>query len=70
MKDTATGKERLYMAVTADRLSLPLAVAESAGELARLRGVKKRTVFSGICISRRLKYPRYIVVDGEEDLPF
>lgn len=26
MKDKATGKERLYMAVTKDRLSLPLAV--------------------------------------------
>lgn len=70
MEDKATGKERLYMAVTKDRLSLPLAVAESAGELARLRGVKKRTVFSGICISRRLKYPRYIVVDVDDDLPF
>lgn len=55
MKDKSTGKERLYMAVTRDRLSLPLAVADSAAELARLRGVKKRTVFSGICISRRLK---------------
>ena len=30
MKDKATGKERLYMAVTKDRLSLPLAVADSA----------------------------------------
>ena len=37
MKDKATGKERLYMAVTKDRLSLPLAVADSAAELARLR---------------------------------
>lgn len=35
MKDKATGKERLYMAVTKDRLSLPLAVADSAAELAR-----------------------------------
>ena len=40
MKDKATGKERLYMAVTKDRLSLPLAVADSAAELARLRGEK------------------------------
>lgn len=31
MKDKATGKERLYMAVTKDRLSLPLAVADSDG---------------------------------------
>ena len=52
MEDKATGKERLYMAVTKDALSLPLAVAESAGELARLR------------------YPRYIVVDVDDDLPF
>lgn len=35
MKDKATGKERLYMAVTKDRLSLPLAVADSAAEEAR-----------------------------------
>ena len=60
-------KRKIYMAVTTDALSLPLAVADSAGELARLRGVKKRTVFSGICISRKMKYPRYIVVDVEDD---
>lgn len=35
MKDKATGKERLYMAVTKDRLSLPLAVADSAADEAR-----------------------------------
>ena len=35
MKDKATGKERLYMAVTKDALSLPLAVADSPAELAR-----------------------------------
>lgn len=40
MKDKATGKERLYMAVTKDTLSLPLAVADSPAELARLRGAK------------------------------
>ena len=32
MKDKATGKERLYMAVTKDRLSLPLAVADRGKE--------------------------------------
>lgn len=41
MKDKATGKERLYMAVTKDRLSLPLAVADSAAELARLNLVEE-----------------------------
>ena len=33
MKDKSTGKERLYMAVTRDRLSLPLAVAEENAEI-------------------------------------
>lgn len=61
MKDKSKRTVRLYMAVTTD----------SAAELARLRGIKKRTVFSGICISRKMKYPRYIVVDVEDDdLPF
>ena len=48
MKDKATGKERLYMAVTKDRLSLPLAVADSAAELARLRGAKRENILFSI----------------------
>lgn len=33
-------KRKIYMAVTKDALSLPLAVADSAAELAELRGVQ------------------------------
>ena len=71
MKDKATGKERLYMAVTKDRLSLPLAVADSAAELAELRGVKKETIRSLISRGRtgKIKRPGYIVVEVEEDAP-
>ena len=72
MKDKATGKERLYMAVTKDRLSLPLAVADSVAELAELRGVKKETIRSLISRGRtgKIKRPGYIVVEVEDDLPF
>ena len=58
MKDKSTGKERLYMAVTRDRLSLPLAVADSAAELAELRGVKKETIRSLISRGRTGKIKR------------
>lgn len=37
-----------YMAVTADRFELPLAVCETAGELARAMGVRESTVFSSL----------------------
>lgn len=71
MKDKSTGKERLYMAVTRDRLSLPLAVADSAAELAELRGVKKETIRSLVSRGRtgKIKRPGYIVVEVEEDAP-
>ena len=72
MKDKATGKERLYMAVTKDRLSLPLAVADSAAELAELRGVQVETIRSLISRGRKgtVRCPGYIVVEVEDDLPF
>ena len=71
MKDKSTGKERLYMAVTKDALSLPLAVADSVAELAELRGVKKETIRSLISRGRtgKIKRPGYIVVEVEEDAP-
>ena len=69
MKDKATGKERLYMAVTKDRLSLPLAVADSAAELARLRGAN---ILCSISRWKKgtVRCPGYIVVEVEDDLPF
>lgn len=62
---------KIYMAVTKDALSLPLAVADSAAELAELRGVKKETIRSLISRGRtgKIKRPGYIVVEVEEDAP-
>ena len=45
-------KRKIYMAVTKDALSLPLAVADSVAELAELRGVKKETIRSLISRGR------------------
>lgn len=66
-------KRKIYMAVTKDALSLPLAVADSAAELAELRGVQVETIRSLISRGRtgNIKRPGYIVVEvEEEDLPF
>lgn len=62
-------KRKIYMAVTKDALSLPLAVADSVAELAELRGVKKETIRSLISRGRtgKIKRPGYIVVEVEED---
>ena len=64
-------KRKIYMAVTKDALSLPLAVADSVAELAELRGVKKETIRSLISRGRtgKIKRPGYIVVEVEEDAP-
>ena len=58
-------KRKIYMAVTKDALSLPLAVADSVAELAELRGVKKETIRSLVSRGRtgKIKRPGYIVVD-------
>ena len=60
---------KIYMAVTKDALSLPLAVADSAAELAELRGVQVETIRSLISRGRtgKIKRPGYIVVEVEED---
>ena len=62
---------KIYMAVTKDALSLPLAVADSAAELAELRGVQVETIRSLISRGRtgKIKRPGYIVVEVEEDAP-
>lgn len=64
-------KRKIYMAVTKDALSLPLAVADSAAELAELRGVQVETIRSLISRERtgKIKRPGYIVVEVEEDAP-
>lgn len=64
-------KRKIYMAVTKDALSLPLAVADSPGKLAELRGEKPNTVRRHICNWKKglIKRPGYIVVEVEEDMP-
>ena len=39
-------KNKLYMKVTNDKYELPLAVAESRSELAKMTGVTKASLFS------------------------
>lgn len=64
-------KRKIYMAVTKDALSLPLAVADSAAELAELRGVRTDTIFRHTWRWKKglTKRPGYIVVEVEEDVP-
>ena len=56
---------KLYLKTTKDKYELPLAVAESAGELAKMLGTSKNVVFSSINHKRRGWY--VIDVDDEEE---
>ena len=60
---------KLYLEVTQDEKSLPLAVAKSPSELARIRGASLLTIRNHIHKAKHGKlknYPRYIVVDVDE----
>lgn len=56
---------KLYLKVTRDKYELPVAVADSAAELATMVGTTKNNVLS--CISK--KYPTWkkVIVEDEED---
>ena len=59
----------VYMEVTTDEYQLPLAVADSPAELARLRGVSKNAVNVG-CYKSKYKLrktERYIAVEIDDD---
>lgn len=59
----------LYMKVTNDKYELPVAIADSAAELARMVGVKAQTVQSCICRMKSGKncgYYKIVVEDDEE----
>ena len=59
----------VYMEVTMDNLELPLAVADSASELAELRGVNKNAIYKSISriqLGQR-KTGRYVKVDIEDE---
>lgn len=52
-------KEFLYLAVTNDKYELPIAVADSASELAKMLGLSVCTIYTGVC--RDAKNVRKIV---------
>lgn len=58
------GKITLYIHYSADECHLPVAVAESPGELARMIGRSKSAVLSGIA-HRRETFARVEVEDEE-----
>ena len=56
----------LYMQVTHDKYELPLAVADSIAELARLRGVSDNSIYSAMSNARKYGYNSiYVKVDLE-----
>lgn len=60
------GLKPLYLLVTKDNYQLPLAVADSADELARIVGVRQSTIIKSITQRKKSQYIR-IYVDLEED---
>lgn len=58
--------EYVYLCVTKDRYELPVAVADSAAELAQITGVDKSTVTHSVLASERTgRRSRYIRVRAE-----
>ena len=64
------GKIKIYMKVTKDRYSLPVAVADSPKELTALCGVSPNAIYSGFSHEKRgdwkSPYVRVVVDDDEE----
>lgn len=60
---------KIWMKVTCDELSLPLAVADTSSELAKMCGTTPNTVVSTWSHYRkgRIKHPSFICVDVERD---
>ena len=59
----------LYIMVTRDKYELPLAVDDTAAELARMVGVTTNAVLSGISKARKgkLKKAKYIRVEVDNE---
>lgn len=55
----------LYLMVTADKYSLPLAVADSAIELAEMVGLKRYSILTMLARYKG-KHPRYIMVEIDD----
>lgn len=63
--------DTVYMMVTHDKYELPLAIADSAEELARIVGATKIAVHSGASRNARhgvwSRYRRVVIPDDDED---
>lgn len=59
----------VWILVTKDEFELPVAIADTAKELARICGVSNRTVISGALRSKsgKVKKSRYIKVEIDDD---
>lgn len=59
----------VWMLVTKDKYELPVIIAETSTELARMCGVNNRTVISGALRSKsgKVKKSRYIKVEIDDD---
>jgi hypothetical protein len=60
---------KLYLLVTQDEFELPLAVADTQTELARMVGVSHRTIASTLCKYRKGEYKsaRFREVEVEDE---
>lgn len=60
---------KLYLQVTKDKYELPLAVAETGAELARMIGVNANTIHSTICKTNQVGDRRcsYVAVEVDDD---
>lgn len=59
----------IWMEVTRDRYELPVAVADSATELAKMAGVKPQSIMEHTCKAARgkIKRQRFVKVEVEDD---
>ena len=57
----------LYMKVTRDKYELPVAVAETKAELARMLGRTRESVQSAFFHAKKYKNPTYVVVEVDDN---
>ena len=72
MAGRKTGKKKnyLFLRITQDKYQLPIAVAGSVRELARMIGVSRNTIASAICHGEKQhwKKPAYVRVEAEDEV--
>lgn len=68
-KQKAEPKQYVYMLVSKDEYQLPMAMADSAAELAEMTGTPLNTVRSTICKEKqgKLKRPRFVRVEIDDE---